>query len=572
MQASFSNRNSTMERPMDDLATRGILEKLRDESLRHTGPELTSASDPIADTPMMVTLNQLSPYSLNPRIMRNPRYDDIKASIQQRGLDAPPVITRRPGDPHFTIRNGGNTRLSILKELWAETRDERYFRIPCLFRPWCARGEIVALTGHLAENELHGGLTFIERALGVEKARKLYEQESGDFLSQTELAQRLTADGYPLTQPHISRMQDAVEHLLPAIPTLLYAGLGKPQIERLIALRKAASRSWDRCAAEGKFGTDFDTFFQEILSSFDGTGLAKFMVQLVQDELVRQLSATTGMDIKALALDLLNVDSRQAVRSATPPEKASTGATASALASARTVNIKPETPAAVESCTSSPPPPMAASTKATIKTPPPTAVQLDERIQAHVVSPVETTERLEDIRRKIADATGERLEDFRDNAVRAIPVQAGGLYPISDVWYIESALDEPFALRRHIAQLALEIADEANLTHRIDEIDDGMGFRCDSSSSSRHEPPLSSFEQSVLELLDALSGDCASAGRNSTTSRPPALRLGILLLGAARSHQSAAPVPPRLSDQAIVKLFRLIRLTRRLVDLDSAKY
>jgi hypothetical protein len=26
------------------------------------------------------------------------------------------------------------------------------------------RGEIVALTGHLAENELRGGLTFIERA------------------------------------------------------------------------------------------------------------------------------------------------------------------------------------------------------------------------------------------------------------------------------------------------------------------------------------------------------------------------------------------------------------------------
>jgi ParB family protein of integrating conjugative element (PFGI_1 class) len=555
---------------MNDLVTRGILEKLGEESLGHTGPDLTSASDPIADTPMMVTLTQLSPYSLNPRIMRNPRYDDIKASIQQRGLDAPPVITRRPGDPHFTIRNGGNTRLSILKELWADTRDERYFRIPCLFRPWCARGEIVALTGHLAENELHGGLTFIERALGVEKARALYEQESGDFLSQTELAQRLTADGYPVTQPHISRMQDAVQHLLPAIPTLLYAGLGKPQIERLIALRKAANRSWDRHATDRQFGSDFDGFFEEILSSFDGTGLAKFTVQLVQDELVHQLSAMTGMDREALALDLLNVDARQAVRDATPPEKTSDGGAAAALASAPTPNqLKPEA-AAVESRTSPIPPPTAAPATATIKAPPPTAAQLDERIQAHIVSPVETTERLEDIRRQIADATGERLEDFRDNAVRAIPVQAGGLYPISDVWYIEPALDAPFALRRHIAQLVLEIADEAKLAHRIEEVDDGVGFRCDSSSSSRHELPLSSFEQSVLELLDALSGDYASAGRNSIASRPPALRLGPLLLGTARSHQSAVPVQQRLSDQAIVKLFRLIRLTRRLVDLNSA--
>ena len=103
---------------------------------------------------------------------------EIKASIRERGLDAPPAITRRPGEAHYIIRNGGNTRLAILRELWSETKDERFFRIPCLFRPWPERGEIVALTGHLAENELRGGLTFIERALGVEKAREFYEQES----------------------------------------------------------------------------------------------------------------------------------------------------------------------------------------------------------------------------------------------------------------------------------------------------------------------------------------------------------------------------------------------------------
>src|SRR3546814_13670982 len=83
----------------------------------------------------------------------------------------------------YIIRNGGNTRLAILRELWSETKEERFFRIACLFRPWPARGEIVALTGHLAENELRGGLTFIERALGIEKARAFYEQESGKALS-----------------------------------------------------------------------------------------------------------------------------------------------------------------------------------------------------------------------------------------------------------------------------------------------------------------------------------------------------------------------------------------------------
>ena len=56
------------------------------------------------------------------------------------------------------------------------------------------------LTGHLAENELRGGLTFIERALGIEKARTFYEEEGLQALSQSELARRLAADGYPVPQ------------------------------------------------------------------------------------------------------------------------------------------------------------------------------------------------------------------------------------------------------------------------------------------------------------------------------------------------------------------------------------
>jgi ParB family protein of integrating conjugative element (PFGI_1 class) len=212
--------------------------KLLADGFAPSGPVAHALSDPIADTPIVITLDELRPYELNPRLTKNPLYDEIKASIQERGLDAPPPITRRPGADHYIIRNGGNTRLSVLRDLWSETKDERFFRIPCVFRPWPERGEIIALTGHLAENELHGGLTFIERALGVEKARELYEQENGKGLSQTELARCLTADGYPIQQPSISKMQDTVRYFLPAIPNVLYGGLGRPQVERLAALRK----------------------------------------------------------------------------------------------------------------------------------------------------------------------------------------------------------------------------------------------------------------------------------------------------------------------------------------------
>lgn len=139
---------------------------------------------------------------------------------------------------------------------------------PAYSGPGRAR-KIVALTGHLAENELRGGLTFIERALGVEKAREFYELEVGNPLSQSELARRLSADGYPVQQSHISRMQDAVHYLLPAIPSVLYGGLGRHQVERIAVMRKASERIWDRYAASRKPTLGFDDFFLDVLAQFD---------------------------------------------------------------------------------------------------------------------------------------------------------------------------------------------------------------------------------------------------------------------------------------------------------------
>ena len=174
---------------MKKLSQEEITDKLHQDHFTQ-GPGLERLSDPVIDTPMLVTLEQLRPYEHNPRFIRNPVYDDIKASIRERGLDQPPPITRRPGEASFIIRNGGNTRLAILGELWQETRDERFFRIHCLFRPWS--NEITALLGHLAESDLHGQLTFIERALAVAKLKTMLESDGAD-LSQRELARRLAA-------------------------------------------------------------------------------------------------------------------------------------------------------------------------------------------------------------------------------------------------------------------------------------------------------------------------------------------------------------------------------------------
>ena len=536
---------------MADLTPQDMAAKLLASGFERSGPTAAALTDPIADTPMVVTLDQLRPYDHDPRVTRNPAYEDIKASIRERGLDAPPAITRRPGEPHYIIRNGGNTRLAILRELWAETKDERFFRVPCLFRPWPARGEIVALTGHLAENELRGGLTFIERALGVEKAREFYERESGQPLSQSELARRLSADGYPVPQSHISRMNDAVRYLLPAIPTLLYGGLGRHQVERLAVLRKACERTWERRALARDVSVDFASLFQDVLSQFDAQPDG-FSPQRVQDELVGQMAELLGADYDTLALEIDDSESRQRALTSEPTP---VSPSAPAMPAPPVVPASSRPPAPVPSADAT-----AAPATSPLQPEPATTPREerdDERLQALVVSPAATTDRLQSIQRMVADQMGDKLPDFAANVLQAVPVQAGGLYPISDVWYIEPGLDAPDRLRVHIAQFAREIADEAKVSDHVEPRDNGIGFVCVVSSEGRGLP---AFARAVLNLLHALSA--ASLPATGLDRARLADDLGPLLHGHGGEFA-------RLSDAGLVKLFRLLRLARRLLDLET---
>ncbi|MBY4673870.1 hypothetical protein K6W12_24870 [Burkholderia multivorans] len=549
---------------MTDLTPQDMAARLLASGFERSGPSASALSDPIADTPMVVTLDQLRPYDHDPRVTRNPAYEDIKASIRERGLDAAPAITRRPGEAHYIIRNGGNTRLAILRELWSETKEERFFRIPCLFRPWPQRGEIVALTGHLAENELRGGLTFIERALGIEKARDFYEQESGGQpLSQSELARRLTADGYPVQQSHISRMQDAVRYLLPAIPTVLYGGLGRHQVERLAVLRKACERTWERRAVDGTPSVDFATLFQDVLTQFD-VPLDDFSIQRVQDELVGQMAEALEADYDTLSLEIDDSEHRHRALTS-EPSLISPAAPGTPAALPFPPPILLQTPA-------SPTPQASPATEPAVTPTPVTggaAVQgqredrgggqRDERLQGHIVSPAPTTDRLQSIQRMVAEQMGDTLPDFEADVLRAIPVQAGGLYPISDVWYIEPGLDVPDSLRVHIGQFAREIAGEAAVARFVESVGHGIGFTC---AAPGHAPDLTPFSRAVLVLLHALSDS------PSTFSGADRAALAIELAPLLHGHGSE-PSVTRLSDSGLVKLFRLLRLARRLRDLET---
>ena len=273
---------------------------------------------------VQVSLEQIQPFSLNPRVTRNPGYDVLKASILARGLDNPPVLTRRPGDEKYMLASGGNTRLAILNELWQETQDERYHRVCWPFRPWPEtlspqQGEVQCLIGHLAESDLHNGLMFIERAEGVLHLRALYLEAGIECPTQLALAEQLTRDGYPVSQSQISRMLQTVDWLLPCIPNALYGGLTRKVIDLLLALRSAAEQVWTKLMPLER-QPEFADLFSTALATFNGDPEG-VVPQLVQDELLGEMSCRGGMSWNTLLAELTDGQSRRQALLGPPVEK-----------------------------------------------------------------------------------------------------------------------------------------------------------------------------------------------------------------------------------------------------------
>ncbi len=486
---------------------------------QNTGREV--ASVPIADTPMVVSLEQLRPYELNPRVVRNPLYEDIKASIRERGLDQPPSITRRPNEPHFIIRNGGNTRLNILGELWQETREERFFRIHCLFRPW--QSEAHALLGHLAESDLHGQLTFIERALAVAQLQGML-QGADESLSQRELSSRLSQGGYPISQSQISRMFDTLEYLLPAIPQVLYAGLGKPTITRLISLRRRAESIWNQHFGEA---LQFVQLWLEVLSMYDGDKPELDAGEL-QDELLARMSVILKQTPRLLALELHQEHQPSPLQS------------------------NPARPL-IQDPSDAPPQSVVIED---IPKPASESPSPDQGDSADDTAPMQAP-RLPHIRQVLGDEPSfyERSDDPESVQVS---VDSAPLQPLAE--------DDFSALRERCAALAADLAAYADANAMVSPHADGLGF----TLAPEHIEQMSARHTGIQLLLSALLRLQDDVSWKERQQLPAAL-FGQLLIGAYDLPFAERPALTvgleRLPDAQLEQLFMLIRHARQLIEL-----
>lgn len=257
----------------------------------------TNPSDPLTASRIVVTLDQLKAYDNNPRTTQNPKFESIMQSIENRGLDHAPNISRRPGESHYIILDGGNTRLQILNMLYLKYKElaenaqndeerfqygdraNRFYKLECVFKPF--KTESLALAGHMSENEERGETKFIEKAIAVQKFRDIYLEEDRQLaqaegrefdnkpLSTRALADRITKQGWTISQSYITRFDYTVDTLLPVIPNCLWAGAGGQLVVQIRKHDTAYTEFWQSTALGQSQPEKIKDIFFKVLHEFD---------------------------------------------------------------------------------------------------------------------------------------------------------------------------------------------------------------------------------------------------------------------------------------------------------------
>jgi ParB family protein of integrating conjugative element (PFGI_1 class) len=254
-----------------DERRRLVAESLQVGNPGNNARDLAGQNDPRTESQIELSVDEIRPYENNPRRAANAKFDDIKESIRTSGLRSPLTVTRRPGESHFIVEAGGNTRLLALRQLWAETRDPRFRKLVVLFRPW--RSESHVLTAHLIENEQRGEMTFWDKACGIVALKSRLEAERGRTLTLRPLEDALHALGLSVNTATLGLHLFATERLRTlgeAVTDL--SGLDVKTIQpRLNALKRYA-QARASIAEDDLYAEVFEPVFRRFAEQYPHTG------------------------------------------------------------------------------------------------------------------------------------------------------------------------------------------------------------------------------------------------------------------------------------------------------------
>jgi len=192
-------------------------------------------------------------YERNPRKANNEAYAELKESIRVNGILQPLSVTKRPGENHYILFAGGNTRLQAIRELWEETGDVKFRETRVIVKKW--RGESAVLLAHMAENTQRNDMTFWDRANGTLEIKRQLEQESQRTLTHREFESEIKKFGLQTDLRTLSMYRFAVERVPDIGPWL--SGLSVRNIQpRLNLLLKLANHH----------DLEEDTFYSQIVT------------------------------------------------------------------------------------------------------------------------------------------------------------------------------------------------------------------------------------------------------------------------------------------------------------------
>jgi hypothetical protein len=175
-------------------------------------------------------------------------------------------------------------------------------------------------------------------------------------------------------------------------------------------------------------------------------------------------------------------------------------------------------------------------------------------LQTNAVSAVSPPSRVQQIREHIDRETATDVASSVDT------------YAIDDIWSIAPELDRPEQLRSAIATLAREMAAYAGHAESVIDQPLGLGFALNIERLDLSAPRATGVHLMLMALLRA-QDDVNWEDRKQL----PSALFGQLLLGVYQLPLKDRPAMDmgleRLPDSLLIKLYRLIRLARRLIDL-----
>ena len=278
-----------------------VAESLQVGNLGNNARDLPAQADPIYDCRIELSVEDIRPYEHNPRRANNAKFNEIKASIRASGLRNPFTVTRRPGESHFVVEAGGNTRLLAIRQLWAETREPRFHKLSVLFRPW--RSESHVLTAHLIENEQRGDMTFWDKASGVVDLKARIEAEKGTTLSLRQLEEAMKALGLSINTATLAHYLFATERLatLGEVVTDL-SGLDVKTLQPRLNAMKRYAQTRASLAEDELYATVFEPVFRRTADEYRRT--SNFSAAAVCRACEMALAEVLGVPVAELRMAL----------------------------------------------------------------------------------------------------------------------------------------------------------------------------------------------------------------------------------------------------------------------------